>query len=139
MIPAGVRELEQAFHAHIKESQNIPSSCSSYLLLFYAAECGVKSIWLRRRRLMKTDDIPEPDCQGHNLHGWCKEFRIPASQLSSVYSQTPYFHLERDGHTFNIEKAHQVWRYGIKIKSQDEKNLVEWLNKLCDWIKENIR
>lgn len=138
MIPAGFSELEKAFYAHIGKSQKIQGSCSSYLLLFYAAECGVKSIWLKRRRLKKTDDIPEKEFYGHDLDKWCKELKIPASQLSSVYTQTPHFGLD-GGSRYDIKDAHQVWRYGIKVKAQDEKNLVEWLNNLCNWIKENIR
>lgn len=71
---------------------------------------------------------------GHNLDRWVKELRISASQVSA----TPDFHLEKGGFSLNIEKAHQVWRYNIRIKPEDEKFLVEWLNSVCNWIKENI-
>jgi hypothetical protein len=144
MIPAGVSELRQAFHSHLGAFPQT-TGISSHLLLFYAAECGMKSIWLRRNRLRTTDDIAEPTLlsrDGHNLDRWRKELKIPASQLpfttQTENKKIPTFHLERGGSSLDVEKAHQAWRYGIRLKPQDEKDLVEWLKNLCNWIKENI-
>ena len=59
ILPAGVSELRQAFHTHLGASEQT-KGISSHLLLFYAAECGIKSIWLRRNKLKTINDIPEP-------------------------------------------------------------------------------
>lgn len=136
MIPAGQSDLRQAFHAHRKEAKKISGTCS-YLLLFYAAECGLKSIYLRRNNLSKTDKIQNQALlskDGHNLDRWIKELKISANQVGA----TPHFHLANGGSSLDIQKAHQVWRYGVKIKVEDEKKLVEWLENICNYIKENI-
>ncbi|NEP10040.1 MAG: hypothetical protein F6K14_07430 [Symploca sp. SIO2C1] len=136
MINTGTSQLRQAFNAHLCASRQT-QGMSSNLLLFYAAECGIKSVWLRRNRLHTINDISDQTLlskDGHNLDRWRKELRISASQVS----QAPHFRLASGGSNLDIEKAHQAWRYGIRMKSQDEKDLVKWLENLCDWIKENI-
>ncbi|NER96801.1 MAG: hypothetical protein F6J86_23630 [Symploca sp. SIO1B1] len=137
MISTGISQLRQAFNAHLCASEQSQGMASN-LLLFYAAECGIKSIWLRRNRLRTTDDISDQTLlskDGHNLDRWRKELRISASQVS----EAPHFRLARDSSSLDVEKAHQAWRYGIRMNSQDEKDLVKWLENLCHWIKENIK
>ena len=136
MLITGTSQLRQAFNAHLFASKQTQGMASN-LLLFYAVECGIKSVWLRRNRLQTINDISDQTLlskDGHNLDRWRKELRISASQVA----QAPHFHLASDGSNLDIEKAHQAWRYGIRINSQDEKELVKWLENLCDWIKENI-
>ncbi|NEO49167.1 MAG: hypothetical protein F6K55_35765 [Moorea sp. SIO4A3] len=141
-IPADVSELKKAFHQHLKAHRSI-TGLSSYLLLFYAAECGLKSIYLSEHNLQTTEDFPDSiKNHGHKLDRWCKELKINASQLT-FKTQTnnkliPSFHLACGGSSRNIVAAHQVWRYGITIKKEDEEDLIEWLDQLCNWIKENI-
>ena len=135
-IHVGVSELRQAFHAH-RAAADKTQGISSHLLLFYAVECGLKSIYLREKKLPNTAKLPDSTLlskDGHNLDRWVKELKISASQVG----KTPDFHLATSGDILNIEKVHQAWRYGIRIKPEDEKKLVEWLNSICNWIKENI-
>ncbi|MEG5014813.1 MULTISPECIES: hypothetical protein [unclassified Microcoleus] len=138
-IPAGVSELRQAFNSHLSAYEKTTDSfcASSYLLLFYAAECGMKSIWLKRNKLRTTNDISDstllsPD--GHNLDRWKKELKISAR----IVGETPHFSLANGGSDLGIEKAHQVWRYGIRMNSEKEKRVVEWLKNVCNWVKEEI-
>jgi hypothetical protein len=137
-IPAGVSGLRQAFHSHLSayEKTRDTFSTSSYLLLFYAAECGMKSVWLKRNNLKTTNDIADstmlsPD--GHNLNRWKKELRISAS-----IDNAPAFSLAVGGADLEVAKAHQVWRYGIRMDPDKEKRVVEWLEKVCHWVKEEI-
>ncbi|UNU22426.1 hypothetical protein D0A34_23090 [Microcoleus vaginatus PCC 9802] len=135
MVAAHVRGLKQAFNAHnaaAKKTQGL----SSYLLLFYAAECGMKSVWLKRNNLRTTNDIADstmlsPD--GHNLNRWKKELKI-----SATIGYAPAFSLAVGGSDLEVAKAHQVWRYGIGMNVEKEKQLVEWLEKIYNWIKEEI-
>ncbi|MEM1168181.1 MAG: hypothetical protein AAGJ08_03600 [Cyanobacteria bacterium P01_H01_bin.35] len=136
MIPVGYSDLKKAFHAHRKEAKKI-SGISYYLLLFYTAECGLKSLYLKGKKLSTTDKIQDQGLlskDGHNLGRWVKELKIAAKEVGA----TPNFHLEKSGSILDIEKAHQVWRYGVKIKPEDEKKLVEWLENICNYIEENI-
>lgn len=135
ILPAGVSELRQAFFHHLTVSEQT-KGISSHLLLFYAAECGIKSIWLRRNNLKTINDIADPTLisqDGHNLDRWIKELKI-----SARVKNAPHFRLASGGSSLDVEKAHQAWRYNIRMNPQDEKVLVEWLESLCAWIKENI-
>ncbi|NEP82099.1 MAG: hypothetical protein F6K39_30520 [Okeania sp. SIO3B3] len=58
MIPAGLTNLRHAFYTHRQEARKI-SGISANLLLFYAAECGLKSIYLKQDKLLKTDQIQD--------------------------------------------------------------------------------
>ncbi len=130
------KQLKHAFNTNRSASEKI-SGTSSYLLLFYAVECGLKSVWLNRRktRKLKTQDNSLLFKYGHSLDLWVKELKIAAKEVGVP----PNFHLDGDRSTIlKIGKAHQVWRYGVKIKLEDEKKLVEWLQNICNWIKENI-
>jgi nitroreductase len=93
-------------------------------------------VWLKDRKLKTTDDITDstllsPD--GHNLNRWKKELRISAS-----IGNAPAFSLARGGADLEVAKAHQAWRYGIRMNADKEKELVEWLEKIYNWIEEVI-
>lgn len=135
-IHVGVSQLRQAFNAHLGASQRT-QGISKYLLLFYAVECGLKSVFLRRKNLRTTNDIEDRTLlseDGHNLARWINEVGVPEREVG----EPPFFHLSKGGANLDTEKAHQVWRYGVGMNSQDERVLVEWLEKICAWIKENI-
>jgi hypothetical protein len=44
--------------------------------------------------------------------------------------------LAKDGTAWDVEKAHQAWRYGVRMHHEDEETLIRWLERLCQWIKE---
>jgi len=145
-LHATPRELKDAFKAHtkiIKIETNKDSSL--YLLLVYAVECGIKSIYLKRNSLTGTDKIQDQSLiskDGHNLAFWIKELRLPPTIVGKYeeknYPKIPDFHLDRDGSNWSMEKAHQAWRYGVKMKTEDEQKLVEWLESVCTWIEDNL-
>jgi hypothetical protein len=126
MIHATVAQLRRSFNRLRTEAQrdNRPHSC---LLLFYAAECGLKCALLRGKRLRSTVMI-EPT---HDFSLLLKNLKIPRAQVSAP----PNFRLRNDtsGH-FDSSYAHQAWRYGVDMESQDEIELVEWMRNLCAYL-----
>ena len=84
MIPAGPDDLRKAFQKHSDAGK--ACACSShYLLLFYAAECGLKSIYLRRNKLVRlTNEMHRTDSNyppnGHDLMGLIKALKLPAGE-----------------------------------------------------------
>ncbi len=135
IIHAGISELRRAFHAH-RNAATKTSGIASYLLLFYAAECGLKSIYLDQNDLTKTDRIQDQAMlskNGHDLRIWIKQVNTYPKKIE----EAPHFRIN-DGSNLDISKAHQAWRYGVRIKEEDEQKLVKWLENLCNWIKENI-
>lgn len=130
-IPAGTTELRSAFWQHVRKDP-----ASGHLLLFYAVECGLKSVYLRRNRLQRTDQIP-PELQekGHDLARWVKELRLPAAIVQAGVE----FRLTRDGSRYRIEMAHQAWRYGVAMEEDDEAMLLEYLRNIQNWIQEALQ
>ncbi len=139
MIPVGFSELGKAFRMHDRVAVNA-NDASHYLLLFYAVECGLKSVYLRRNKLMEKNIINEMLLsRGHDLQAWVKELRLSAQLVGATSSFS--FHLKKDGkdQPQPIKQAHQAWRYGALIDRKDEKMLINWLWKISDWIqKEGI-
>ena len=135
MIHAGTSELKKAFWHHKNSSEECTAS-SSYLLLFYAVECGLKSVYLHNKRLNTTDDISDTALrQSHDLSKWVKALSLPVSMTGANTS----FHLNRDRQQlWEIRSAHEAWRYGVGIDKNDETRLVNWLKQVAKWIKENI-
>jgi hypothetical protein len=136
VIPAGISDLRQAFYSHLRAAQG-GSECSFRLLLFYAAECGLKRVWLRRNNLQTTTHISDRSLwgkDGHNLARWIKELRLPAS----IAQPAPSFRLAKEAKSWDVEKAHQAWRYGVRMQNDDETILVTWLEQLCQWVKEEM-
>ncbi len=143
MIHASESDLRHAFHKHHSAVQETKEACS-YLLLFYSVECGLKSILMKRNRLTSTAQIQDQTLLSHNFAPLIKELRLPRSVVGDIghtndksQPKIPSFRLDRDRSSWEMSKAHQAWRYGIRVNSQDQKILVEWLEKVCNWIKEN--
>ena len=108
---------------------------SHLLLLFYGIECGLKSIYFMRNKILKTDQINEKNnLLNHDLFGIAKKLKLPAQTLSitsnSFRSST--------GMALEIKHVHECFRYGIKIHPDDLENLVKLLLALKVWIKDNI-
>ena len=143
MLPAGPSELRKAFLAHVHvhaqlTSESLGKMCRS-LLVFYAAESGLKAVFLRRNSLRTTEQFPDDlKGDGHNLWLLAKKLRIPASASRRV---EPQFRLHRDRSRLHsdrhpIAEAHQAWRYGIGLHSDDEQSLLDWMRGLCNWVKQ---
>jgi hypothetical protein len=135
MIPAGYTELHNAFRGHIRVADT-GTEDSHYLLFFYGLECGLKSIYLKRNKILRPDQTSNENFRStHDLSLLIKDLRLPAQVTGAAL---PSFRLERDGTSLPIKRAHEIWRYGIIIQPDDEKKLVAWMHAIRSWIKETI-
>jgi hypothetical protein len=133
-IPVGFSELEKAFRLHSNNSQN-KSDFSHSLLLFYSVECGLKSLFLKKKKLKTTDQMASIIYfDSHDLIGWAQVLKIPAY----VSKTNVIFHLRRDGNKWPLKTAHQAWRYGALIKESDETDLILLLNDFKKWIEQEM-
>jgi hypothetical protein len=110
------------------------------LLLFYAVECGLKTVWLKRqnRSLFDGEDINKT---GHNLRQVLKELNVGAElllpdnlQLMPVTrngSQEP-----RNG---NISILHQAWRYGGICTTPTDNDCEHQLEQVLKWIQGELK
>lgn len=135
MIHAGVSELRSAFNQH--RSAVLAEVRSKNLLLFYAAECGLKAAWLTRNRLRSTSQL-EPDLLargGHDLMLWVERLKLPAM----ITKRSVRFRLRRDNAAHEIALAHQAWRYGVELVATDQADVVAWLDDVCRWAREELQ
>lgn len=134
MLESGVSELRDAFVLHRRVGEG-GSDPSHHLLLFYAAECGLKLAWLRRNRFWTTAQIRDEQLRkSHDLSRWVKELRVPASMASPMHD----VRLERGG-SAELRRVHEAWRYGVRIVEQDEGHIVNWLRRVCGWVHEEVQ
>ncbi len=124
-IHAGITELKRS-HVKLNAAARNNQGPPAHLLLFYAAECGLKYVKLRRSKLLTTERLGDLD---HDLSTLIKNLHLPASVLGGA----PALRLSRDqNESCPPSSAHQAWRYGVQINADDEAKFVTWLQKICD-------
>ncbi|MBF0435410.1 MAG: hypothetical protein HQL77_08555 [Magnetococcales bacterium] len=105
---------------------------SANLLLFYAVECGLKHLLLAK--------LASPKCPGEGLL-YSHNLKAIASDLWSSSANVP--RLPRSIHLklkskklmeIKVEDIHLAWRYGLSIDDADEGKMVEWLQKVNDYM-----
>ena len=142
-IPFTDRELNRAYRALDLASRPAGNGVRTNphrLLLFYAVECGLKAVWLKRKNLTLFDG-EEIEKTGHNLRSLLKDLKVGSQldlperlQLSSV---------KRDGvdtpRAGDIRILHQVWRYGGECRILTDENCEEQLLRVLMWIQGELR
>lgn len=108
---------------------------SAALLLFYAAECGLKSAYMFRNNLRYADESRGLASSArsfvHNLMGLIHSLNIPRSSIGAP----PAVELIRTGTRGDVSVLHQAWRYGEKVR--DTEALCVWLFSLIEWCTNN--
>jgi len=110
------------------------------LLLFYAVECGLKAVWLKRqnRTLFEGADIHQ---MGHNLRQVLKDLKV-----GSALSLPESFELPSasQGTTTVARKSqfgdvHQAWRYGGRCQVPTDQDCEQQLLKVLKWIQGELK
>lgn len=108
---------------------------SSALLLFYSAECGLKSAILDQRKWRSTAQLPE-HLRNHDLRCLAKELRLPqriSTRMQSCASQAqPSEHV-------SFSDLHQAWRYGHTLRKDHEAEALAVLHELLNWCQRELR
>jgi len=119
-------ELQIAGHRQLETDPD-----SGALLLFYAAECALKALYMQRNNLKNTDDarggVSSARSYVHYLLRLIGALNIPRASVKVP----PPIILSRSGISINISDTHQAWRYGEKIN--DTSVICEWLNSIIEW------
>ncbi len=133
MIEITRREMDRAFRDHWKAFQLLTvKSYSGLACLFYAVECGLKSLIMRRQN---KDTNVGTDKLGHNLNGMLECLRSDIRLPGSI-ALTPLKPSNRQRNAQQSE-LNQVWRYGVELKdSSDRERLTQKLEKVCHWIRD---
>ncbi|AEM46596.1 hypothetical protein Acife_0371 [Acidithiobacillus ferrivorans SS3] len=108
------------------------------LLLFYAVECGLKAVWLKRqsRSLFDRGDI---DKTGHNLRQLLKELRVGADLSLPENLQLQPVTQDRIPRYGNISILHQAWRYGGECTAPTDQDCENQLQQVLKWIQGELK
>ncbi|MDT7520118.1 hypothetical protein RAE19_15620 [Rhodoferax sp. TBRC 17660] len=130
------RELVRAWRelkAEVTPANNQSRKNPHRLLMFYAVECGLKAVWLKRRN---RDLFDEADIKrtGHNLRDLLKELNV-GSDLSLPND----FQLEKPMRRGQFGEIHQAWRYGGRTISPADQDCEQQMQQVLDWIEGELK
>lgn len=142
-IPFTDRELTRAWR-ELSMVATLPAASARQnphrLLLFYAVECGLKAVWLKRqnRTLFEGSDILQ---MGHNLQQVLKDLKVGSAlslpesfQLPATSKGTTL--VPRNG---KFGDVHQAWRYGGKCQAPTDQDCEQQLLKVLNWIRGELK
>lgn len=142
-IPFTARELKRAWR-ELSDIATLPVGHTRKnphrLLLFYAVECGLKAVWLKRnsRLIFDREDI---DQIGHDLRHILKELRVgDGLSLPAQLHLKPITRNEKPApRNGDITILHQAWRYGGECTSPSDQHCEVQLQKVLDWIQGELK
>jgi hypothetical protein len=104
------------------------------LMLFYAAECGLKAEILDRARARDTTALPK-DLRTHDLRSLSKALGLPPAAAQAVercrrIMQGSLGEAGQRNGWVGPSELHEAWRYGADLDPDDEKRAVQALRHL---------
>ena len=139
MLHFSKEELKKAFLKFSKiysRSNSGPTHIKEDFLLYaiYAVECGLKFLFLKNRGIHTTDRLAEDDLTSiktHDLNSLLRGVRMNG--------KFPQFRRMKSRQSVSSEKFHELYRYGGRLDSECEKNLMQILSSITNEIQNNLR
>lgn len=102
------------------------------LLLFYAAECGLKALYMATYSLRTASDstvtMDSAISLGHQLDRIVSLLKISPRSLPP----RPAVLRLKNGAAINVQHLHEAWRYGEKVENHAE--AVAWLVEVVKYV-----
>jgi len=131
-------ELQKSYKNHYtlyKYGENTVSPKARRLLLFYAVECGLKSLILKNlgkntyEELRMYSENNQIRIHGHDIKAMTREVGI-----DHIYSLKK-IRLMNQGGNVSPERFNELWRYGVTVEDEEgEKNVEITLEDIAKWI-----
>ncbi len=143
-IPFTDRELERAWRENLSASGQTKRSNAHRLLLFYAVECGLKAVVMRKGgiRSGRTDyfsEITEAQHDINKLLDWLsvnKRLRLPRQIRMCDVADVRRIKEKRE---LNTGQINQMWRYGGRsFGAVTDEDLEKQLLLISEWIKREL-
>jgi hypothetical protein len=111
---------------------------SKGVLLFYAAECGLKAVYMSRNSLRLASDKNAAATKaasdfGHRLDHLIRELKISPDKLP----HTPGNITMKDGQKLSVHQVHEAWRYGGAISEHED--VLAWLGRAVKYVMEELK
>ena len=144
------REMRRAWEINLKVYTHLKTTNAHRLLLFYAVECGLKAVLMKRRQVNCTELCGEIQEAQHNINKLLD--CLSAGEVLKLPSQLQMQPIKIQGETrertLDPGKINQVWRYGgsfVHIHSSSSassdvqnENIEKQLNLISEWIKQEL-
>jgi hypothetical protein len=118
-IPFTDREMQRAWRDNRSASEQVSRSNSHRLLLFYAVECGLKAILMKRKSINCTNHCAEIADAQHNINklldALCvgQSLKLPKRlKMEKIFDKGTKQEREVDAGQIN-----QMWRYSHSLPS----------------------
>jgi HEPN domain-containing protein len=144
-IPFTDREMERAWRENLVASRHANRSNAHRLLLFYAVECGLKALILKKsgHKYPRTDDFESITDAEHNLNklmdalSMMKSFRLPEQiRMKDIKDACG----KQNSRYADVDKINQMWRYGGRATGAiSDVLLEEKLKNVCNWIEREMK
>ncbi|MBD2616574.1 hypothetical protein H6G94_36065 [Nostoc punctiforme FACHB-252] len=145
------REMQKAWQANLQASMNNSRNNAHRLLLFYAIECGLKAILMKRQGVSCTIHCKEISEAQHNINKLL-DF-LSAGQALKLPNQFNMSSINDKGlkqeRKLDSGKINQMWRYGGKVTDMSDgkgntvnitdEDLEKCLIKISQWIEKELR
>ncbi len=124
MISVTLREIEKSFrrHRNVVESSRVVNGAHR-MVLFYAVECGLKALYMRKNRLGRTG--PAITDFGHRLTDLITELRCRHGLPDCA---------AKNGRSIAVKSLHEAWRYGKSLDYTKEAACETALRRIMQWI-----
>ncbi|MBB1248217.1 hypothetical protein [Rhizobium sp. G21] len=134
MIDLPQKALKRRAGELAKAAGEVTNENSRALLLFYAAECGLKAIYMARNVLRTTSSSHSARAATyfvHRLDELIVELKIPASTIAPRPASCVFA-----GKAVPVGELNQVWRYGGTL--EDQPAVLKWLEILVAYVKKEL-
>jgi hypothetical protein len=141
-IPFTDRELRRAWRELSAVAMQVVSTRKNphRLILFYAVECGLKAVWLKRQR-SSLFDVADIDRTGHNLRQLLRELKVGAelSLPENLRLQPVMRNGAQQPRNGDINLLHQAWRYGGQCDDPADSECERQLEQVLKWIQGELK
>jgi hypothetical protein len=145
MIGFTNREIQRAWRNNLSASNVAFTGNPQRLLLFYAVECGLKAILMKRQNCGRTDKCKDISESKHNINKLldCLNAGKCMTLPSTITMKTIYDQNKKDQNQSKMRKLtpgeiNQMWRYGGESEQPPGHELESKLKKIAQWIKQEL-
>lgn len=133
---SALRQRRKELHSSANQLGGGADTATVCLLLFYAAECGLKERLLTRGGHRDTSALPD-ELLTHNLRYLAKDLRLPQELWRHLNHLRSCRRTDQHNAAIDIRELHEAWRYGAKLTDADNKDADTALRKLLTWCEQD--
>lgn len=139
MLPFTRREIEKAWRQNLKVSEVENRENPQRLLLFYAVECGLKAVIMKRENLTRTDACDSLSQFGHNINALLDHLRAGEELRLSKEVSMRQIKEPTTQRSVKSKEFNQMWRYGGETENKpSDADVEKQLLEIVKWIKKEL-